>query len=162
MNTLLNFILHLAILASLGMAVFSAYTLIRKSTSAEAFKLSLSLLVGFLIYMLSKALGLSIPELIFKSLENTSPIKFAVLSAFLSSMLGVAVSMVMVSAMKRSKAVSLRMSLMMFSFIIVAFIDVYAKTYAVDSPLGGINTALIPNMSFILGLVMYNLLYVDK
>lgn len=114
-----------------------------------------AMITGFLIYFGSKSIGISIPAMIAASVQNTNPIVFGFFGLILPSAAGVLVSWYCMKNMRRSEIIASRVVILISAFIAVMFGDVYASTYQIGTVADSMNVALLPNLTFVVGLTLY-------
>ena len=156
MTTFFNILTHLLIVIGvIGMFVFVALMIMSETNWLEKIIKTAAMVTGFLIYFGAKSLGISIPTMIMASVQNTNPIIFGVFGLVLPSAAGIFVSWYCMKNMRRSEIIASRIVILLAAFIAVMFGDVYATTYQITELEAGLNTALLPNLTFIVGLMLY-------
>ncbi len=157
-----NFVIHaLIIVSSAGLVTFMFLLVTDSGTTEEGLIRTMACATGFLVYMGAKAVGLSMPELMFKGLEQSAPIKISTLALILPGPVGWAVAWYCTSSLQSSKIIAARVVLLFSVFILTAFVDVYIATYAVSEFKGELNKALMPNLTFVVGILLYTIFKVD-
>lgn len=113
-------------------------------------------LVGFLIYFAANALGLSIPSLMLKAISTTNPGAIGLFGAVAPAAAGVIVAWYCLRTLKKSEELAFRLLVLLSTFIIVLFGDVYVASLA-NKELGphGLNVSLLPNATFVIGICLY-------
>lgn len=106
-----------------------------------------------LTVFLAKAIGLSIPELLTRSLSITNPIRFTALGIVSPAALGILVAWYFVAAIRNRDDRSLRVMIFVGGLMVFIFSDVYAA--AVQAAGFGPTGALAPNVSFLLAVALY-------
>jgi hypothetical protein len=158
---ILNAVVHITIIASILAFIGSAITLAftyGKPSAFETFLRFLAIVAGFLIYAGSRAVGLSMPELILSSI-NQSGLGGDVFKTFIiPAGAGIASTWLIIHGLKDSKAIAVRVSLMLATFVLVLLVDSYFSTYSFENP-GGLNKFLVPNLVFALASVLYAVLF---
>jgi hypothetical protein len=118
----------------------------------------ISAVVGVFIYIGAKGIGLSLTELIMLGVQLTSPLGFGLSAVLLPSATGVIVAWYFINQLRKSEDIAARIMILIMSFIVIMFGDVYVATYSVSDNFDGYNRALLPNLSFIIGLAIYIIL----
>ena len=117
----------------------------------------ISLLAGFITFLGSRAVGLSVPNLLFKAISIHSLISISSLMCFIiPSFAGVFAAWFILKAINEpgQENISFRFLLMIVSLIIMLFIDIYISFF--DKNLSNqINTYLLPNLLFVLSIMLY-------
>jgi len=113
-------------------------------------------LTGFLIYFGSTAVGLSIPSLMLQAISTTHPASIGVFGGVAPAAAGIIVAWYCLRTLKKSEELGLRLLVLLSTFIIVLFGDVYVASLANKelSP-QGLNVSLLPNLTFTIGICLY-------
>lgn len=151
-NLITNVLIVLAMLAMIsfiGLLIFSG-------SSLQILIRILATVTGFLIYFGAKAVGLSIPSLMLSAISTTTPASIGVLGILLPGLAGMIVAWYCLKSIKKSEEVGLRLVILISTFIVVLFGDAYMASLgtAVTSQ-QGINVALLPNLTFTVGIALY-------
>lgn len=161
MATIWNFILHVAILCSAFGLAGAVYLLVKAAPSVEEIVIrTMACGVGFLVYAAATAMGISIPQLLFSSLQETNFFLAAFSGAIFPAAFGVFVAWICIRALKRGGVFVARLVGLFSVFILIGFVDTYTLSYSVNTK-GEMNKLLMPNISFIVGVVMYIIFKVD-
>ncbi len=113
-----------------------------------------ALVAGFLIYFTIRAIGFSIPDLIVQSVFGRAPLSFGIVGGLLPLIIGIAVTWYCLDAMKRKGSLPGRIVILISTFILTLFIDVYVAVIKV--PTGDkLDTSLLPNLTFVIGLSLF-------
>lgn len=156
MTTFFNILTHLLIIIGIaGMFVFITMMITSERYWLEKIIKTVAMITGLLIYFGSKSIGISIPVMILVSVQNTNPIIFGLFALVLPSAAGVFVSWYCMKNMRRSEIIASRIVILISAFIAVMFGDVYASTYQIGNSAEAMNTALLPNLTFVVGLTLY-------
>lgn len=141
------------------MAIFFSFRLIsdkfESGEKEEGLILIAAAVLATFIYFTSKAFDISIPNLIFKGLTQSDIFSFKLfLGSFFSGAIGSLIAWYIISKLNKSSEIALRIILLMIIFMVVLFGDVYVTSWGVESN-SGFNKALIPNVSFVIGVLGY-------
>ena len=117
-----------------------------------------SAMTGFLTYFGSKAIGLSIPDIMMKAIATTNPFSFGLFALLVPSATGYLVAWYTLRRIKQSDDIASRLVIMFMTFILVMFCDVYAATYQVQLPKSQTMKALVPNLTFTVAMSLYVIL----
>jgi|SRR5829696_3997762 len=113
-------------------------------------------LTGFLIYFGSQAVGLSIPSLMLAALSTTNPVSIGIFGAVAPASAGIVVAWYCLRVIKKSEELGLRLLVLLSTFIIVLFGDVYVASLANrEFTQQGLNVSLLPNLTFTIGICLY-------
>lgn len=167
-----NFIIHLLILFGILSFMYYTYFHINEQfkTESQPDKTEGLILCGAVIfstflYFATKAFGISIPELLFEGMKQTTPFSFKIIMGRLfPGLLGVLVSWFIVSMLKSNDVLAKRIIIIILVLTILLFGDVYVSSFATEVGAIGvdkekafthINTALLPNAIFVIGVIGY-------
>lgn len=120
----------------------------------------LSAVSGMFVYIGARAVGISIPELMLNGMEVA---QFAIVGlswVVLPSSTGVLVAWIITRQLHKGEDYASRIINMVLTFVIVMFSDIYVASYSYDHD-SAFNKALLPNLSFILSLMIYIVLRYD-
>jgi len=156
---ILNGLVHISVLIGLLLFLRETYLLISDAPNHTERKYRLlALSLGFLIFLGARAVGLDVPELIAISLSRTTPVRFAITGVLLPAGGGVLAAWLLQHGRRRSTTADhrVRLTILLSTFTTVLFADVYAELSAstAASP-GQMNTHLLPNLTFFIGLSLY-------
>ncbi len=156
-----NSLLHLAVLLStLLLGAFLLKLITGERNHIENSIRAMACAVGFLIYMGSKAIGGSIPQLLFGGMQEAMPIRITLVGGLFPAAVGWIVAFFCIWSLRKGESFVSRIIILFGVFIFTAFVDTYILTYSIDKTSNEINKALMPNISFIVGVVMYVVLNV--
>lgn len=156
MTLFFNILTHLLIIVGiLAMFVFVGIMVKAETVWLERIIKASTLVTGLLIYFGAKTVGISIPAIIMSSVQNTNPIIFGLFALILPSLAGIFVSWYCIKNMNRSEIIASRVVILISAFIAVMFGDIYASTYQLQNTSDTMNTALLPNLTFVVGLMLY-------
>ncbi|MDZ7704561.1 MAG: hypothetical protein U5L04_08780 [Trueperaceae bacterium] len=146
---------HLFIVLSvLGCAFLVVRTIVDTHTRAESVVRSVASVVGVFVYVITKALGVTLPQTIIEGVASVSLNRALVMWVVPSALLGWVVAFVLLRSLRRS-GIAIRMVIFIATLLILFFTDTYAATFEV----GGLaNNALMPNIAFVIGLGFYVML----
>lgn len=162
MVAIFNFLLHIVIVAGFIGLVFVSAKLAWFYQSPSEFERSirvLSCVVGFLIYIGSRAVGLSMPELMMSAIAQGSFVNTFVLAILLPAGVGVAVTWFIINRLQHSHAIALRSLLMLIVFVLFLLVDSYAVAFGESVNGENINKFLLPNMIFTLSVSLYAIFF---
>lgn len=114
-----------------------------------------SAMTGFLIYFGAKAVGFSIPELMMHAVATTHSFTFGVFAMILPAAAGMLVAWYSIRCIERDEDIAMRVVIMITTFILVMFVDVYGATYRVTLGEGEIMKSLVPNLIFTVAMSLY-------
>ncbi len=114
-----------------------------------------ALTTGFLIYVGAKAVGISIPQLMLGGISTTNPLTVGLLGVIFPSFLGTIVAWYCLKNLNKSEDIAARLIILITSFIVVMFGDVYVESYSNGTHFNGLNVSLLPNLTFTVGLSLY-------
>jgi hypothetical protein len=140
---------HVVTVAGIAALIYGAYlAVVATKTTSERIIRGMALTAGSFAYFLSKALGLSLPELVMDSVQAGNLISFVTIATLMPALAGYLLIRYIMVCMKRHDAIAIRVMLMLSALVLVMFADVYiaAAGQAKTSDL----RALAPNMSFLL------------
>jgi hypothetical protein len=156
MTVFFNVVTHLLIILGVaGMFAFVGLMIKSEDQWLEKIIKTLAMVAGFLIYFGAKAVGISIPAMMLASVQNTNPIVFGFFGLVLPSAAGIFISWYCMKNMRRSEVIASRIVILISAFIAVMFGDVYASSYQVETLKESMNAALLPNLTFVVGLTLY-------
>lgn len=156
-NNTFNVIPHVLIVVSLFgfliliiKTIFSPQDVTEKTVRMSAFT------SGFLIYYGSKVLGISIPVMMIKSLVITNPFSIGLFGILIPSLTGYFVAWFCMRNIRKSDNVAARLIILVVTFIIVLFSDVYATAFDANPVKEtGLEITLLPNLTFTIALSLY-------
>ena len=113
----------------------------------------LSVVVGLFIYIGSKALGISLPEVILESIRSVS-VGMTILTWGLPSFfVGWFIAWYVTRTLRRrDDDINIRVLLMVTTILVLIFTDTYAQAFGFGQLSG---TAFVPNMLFVVGLGLH-------
>jgi hypothetical protein len=158
MAQILNIITHIMIISGiLGLIFYIGFSVYNEPIMFEKIILIISAMTGFLIYFGSRALGISIPSLMMSSISVSNPIKMGIFSIIIPGAVGVAVAWYCLWCLRKHIDIAFRVVIMISTFVVTLFGDVYAASYTV-SKTGTIDISLLPNLTFTIGMGLYIIL----
>jgi hypothetical protein len=147
---------HLFILASIiTMFVFIWHTIIREKNKLEQIIRISAFVTGFLVYFGARATGFSIPEMMLVSITSINKWVLGLKAILFPAAAGTTVGWFCVKSLNRGLDVATRIVILLATFIMTVFTDVYARTYDIPRVEGEFAKALLPNLSFTVGLTLY-------
>ena len=167
MEIFFNIILHLIIISGIFFMIYYSVLIIKSANNdTEKFIRMLSLLTGFLLFLGSKAIGLSLPDTIFRSIVIPQLFSFStVIQIIIPSCAGTFAAWFLLKFLKRKdrQDVAFRFFLILASLIFMLFAEVYIEVYKIDSISNQvINRNLLPNLTFVLALLLYTIFNYHK
>lgn len=149
-------LVHVLIVGTVFLMIGVAISVISKeSNDFERIILGASLATGFLIYVAARALGISIPSVMARSIATANPFGIAAMGLVFPSICGTAVAWFCLRMMKKDEDIAKRVALLLTTLIITMFSDVYIAL-APDMGLTNGKYAL-PNVTFVLGVTIYTI-----
>ena len=147
-------ILHLLILAAIASMIAVVFSLIfRDRNRHERVMRLIALSGGLLVFLGAKNSGISMPSLIFLSIDNTGGAIHAFLSFFLPGALGLGVTYMLFRSISNIDGADKRFYyflIMLSTWICTLFIDSYLGSFSSES-----NTQLMTiNISFVVGIII--------
>ena len=143
----------LIILGILGIFYFIGYLIISVKDTVERILRTSALTTGFLIYYGSKLVGLSIPSFMIKAISTLNPFTIGFFGIIFPGFIGTIVAWYCVKNINKHEDVAARTVILITTFIVVLFGDVYSVTFQFGH--GYINEILLPNLTFTIGLCLY-------
>jgi hypothetical protein len=80
---------------------------------------------------------------------------FGAINVIVPAATGVLVAWYCVRNIRSDEDIAARVVILLATFVLVIFTDVYAATYRTNIETGSINAALMPNLTFTVGLALY-------
>lgn len=150
-------ITHLLIVVGTGLLVYFTIQLITRapSTGEKVVRL-LALLAGFLSFVGARAIGMNVPDLLFRALQTTNPFRFGILELLLPGLVGAVVAWFLLRSVadREHEAMAFRLMILVTTFVLMLFAEIYAVSFTYASE--ATNAAhLLPNLSFAIGLSLY-------
>ncbi|MBM3329983.1 MAG: hypothetical protein FJY67_11045 [Calditrichaeota bacterium] len=115
--------------------------------------LTASAMTGFLIYYGSKALGITIPEVMMGAMSTTS-LSLAFWAFLVPSASGMLLAWYSIRCIHSGIELAYRVLILISTFILVMFIDVYKEVFGASVDKSGLRY-LLPNLSFTISLSLY-------
>ena len=133
------------------LAILLLLTIAKAELGLEKLIRVLALVVGFLGYFGARAVGLTIPQMLFSALKESDPVWFSALSLIGALPLGLLVSWYLTRMLKKGDDFAYRFSILVGTFVTTLFAELLATALEV-----GLTTAtLAPNVAFTIGLGIY-------
>jgi hypothetical protein len=162
MNIFLNVVTHIIILFGiLGMLGFIIKMIVSGENPLEKIIRIFALVVGFLLYFITRAVGISVPQVIVNSLAGITPLSFGIVGMLVPLVVGVLVAWYCLDAMGRQSNLPGRVVILISTFILTLFTDIYVAVIKVPSR-NQIDTNLLPNLTFVIGLLLFVVFNVKK
>ena len=116
-----------------------------------------SIITGFIIFYGSKAVGLSMPQLILSSLKLADPIVYASGIGLSVSIISYFVTRYFINVTKKNAKTAVRLTTMVSVFVLLILADIFISLDSRDLKLDEMEQKLIliPNISFVLGVALY-------
>ena len=159
MAGIFTILVHAALLFAAFGQFYLLLSVILRFSSYEHEKLmrGLSAACGLLIYVGSKALGLSIPTFIYESLSTTVPISIGLLGVIAPSVMGFVIAWYVVRYLNSKDAVrnvvGMRVLTMIMTYVFFLYCDAYVATYGTGQSKDFVY--LLPNLTFVLSILLY-------
>jgi GYF domain 2 len=115
---------------------------------------------GLLIFFGAKSLGVSIAELTASAASLSHPLTFGFFGILTPSAIGVMLSWYFVNSLNRSSNIVIRAMILVGTFSIIQFADVYLRAVS-DSTQLKPDKSLVPNLAFIISIMLYAILRYD-
>lgn len=148
---------HLIIIFGIFALIYAIGLMIRHeaNTLEKAIRISAAL-TGFLIYLSTRIFNISIPYFAIISVSITNPIMFGIINIFIPSASGCVLAWYSIHCINRCEDTASRILILISSFIVVMFGDVYAALFQ-KMGLGDPETVrmLTPNLTFIIAISLY-------
>lgn len=126
-----------------------------KGDIEEGFLLVGTIILAAFIYIASKMIGLSIPNLLFDGLQQADALSFKILlGSIVSSSIGFLLSWYITNKLSDDKDIAIRILLFIITLTILLFGDVYVGSWGTGNQ-DGFNKALLPNILFVVGVLGY-------
>lgn len=162
MQIFLNLVLHALLIGSMFAFIASAVLLVFKTdNSLERAIRAGAVFSGAMVVLGARAAGLSFGDFIVESMSATT-LKgnvAAVAGAVVPSSLGVGLSMHLLRAFKRNETIAIRILGFVGTLAAMQFAEIYAA--AVDTRGLDLGKVAIPNISFVVGIILYIVLKFD-
>ena len=154
-----SFLTHIAIISAMFVFVSQLTSIVAKNIKTNNFTKhfirSISVIVGLFIYIGARGSGLPVTSLILSGTELTTPITFSLFSLFLPFISGFFTTWYFLKIFQKDSEITYRLSIILMSFIIIMFGDVYVATYSRANSFYGYNKSLLPNLLFLMGVAIY-------
>lgn len=124
----------------------------------EGFIRTLALVIGFIVYFVSKSAGVSIPSLLLSSILVINPIFFIITGVIIPLFTGAFVAWYILRKINEHNNYAYRICLLIGVLVVSLFTDVFVSAYASPS----VNKLLIPNLTFIVGIGFYIIFRFNK
>ena len=145
------------LLAGVGMVVLIISIISSTHTSAERFMRALSAASGFIIYVGAKAVGISLPDLMFRGLSISFPVAVGILGICIPAAAGYFTAWYVIwhlnSKDTQKNAVAMRLLTIVVTFIFFLYSDSYLATYGEQADQKIV--LLLPNLTFVLTILLY-------
>jgi len=162
MTTLLNIITHIIIIAGIIAILGFIIRMIQKgSGKLERLIRVFAVIAGFLIYFTIRVIGLSIPVLVVNLLKSTETLPFRLLAIVLPALIGILVAWYCLDAMRRQADLPARVVILISTFILTLFIDVYVAVFSISTG-AQLGSNLLPNLAFVIGLSLFVIFNVKR
>ena len=162
MNTFFNIVTHLIIIVGIfAMFGFIIKMIAKGGSTLEKLIRVFALIVGFLIYFISRAVGISIPDLIVRSLVGITPLSFGIVGMLFPLIIGILLAWYCLDAMGRRSNLPGRVVVLISTFILTLFTDVYVAVFRLPTA-NELHTNLLPNLTFVIGLMLFVIFNVKR
>jgi hypothetical protein len=159
MVALFTLLLHLTLLLAAVGQLFLIATIINALSprESEKFMRGLSAAAGFLIYVGAKAIGISIPDLLFRGLAISYPITIGLLGILFPAIIGYVLAWYVTRHLNSTDAMknvlAMRALTMIVTLVFFLYCDAYLATYGDRNEKDVV--LLLPNLTFVLSVLLY-------
>lgn len=144
---------HLIIWSGL-VAIFAAIQIaVWKGSGFEHIIRLSAFLAGPLVLLAGKAMGVSMIDVLFRSISLTNPFAMGFLGLLFPGALGVLLAWFFIRGLKRSSDIATRIMIFIGTTVMFQFGEVYAAAYQQSG--GAIDANFAPNITFTLALLLY-------
>ncbi len=162
MNIFLNVVTHIIILAGIvSMLGFLIKMIVSGESSLEKVIRLFATISGFLLYFIIRAVGASAPQFIINPLAGSTPMFFGIVGMLIPLMIGVLTAWYCLDAMGRQSNLPGRVVILISTFILTMFTDIYVAVMKIPSS-DRIDTNLLPNLTFVIGILLFVVFNVKK
>lgn len=157
MATVFNVLTNVLIVTSvLAMIFFIGRLIFSGRGELEVAVRSMAAVAGFLIYVGSQAVGLSIPSFMLSAIGTASPFTVGFLGIVLPGAAGVVVAWFCLMNIRQAEELGSRLVVLLSTFIVALLGDAYVATLGTDvTSEQGIDLSLLPNLTFTVGIALY-------
>ena len=138
---------------TIASVIFRAHEPVERIIRSSAFSSAI------LIFFGARAFGISISEMIIRAVMVYKPFAFGLVGVIFPSIIGIAVAWYFINSIKRSANVALRIMILVGTFAVIQFADVYFT--AIKEVGFIIDKALVPNLAFTLSISLFVILKYD-
>lgn len=157
MALLLFVLVNLLVLAALGATlVFLKNVILSNPDSIEKLLRGAAFGSGLLIYVASKAMGMSIPELMGSALAVAAPLSFGFLGVVFPAVIGTFVAWYCLRLINQDDNKAARILVLFSAFFFTMFADTYASM-ATQAATSTSVDLILPNITFVLSVVLYTI-----
>ena len=154
MNIILNVLTHSIIIFGIVLMLGFIIAMIAKGhPNMEKLIRGIALIAGFLIYFTIRAIGISIPTWIVEALQH-GKMMFAVAGLLVPSVFGIVITWACLDAWRRKNDLSARLVILISTFILFLFTDVYVAVFRLTTN-ARLDINLLPNLAFVIGLSLF-------
>lgn len=158
MDTFFNIITHILIIVGLISMMFFISKIIKSEIEAntiEGLILICTTVFSLFIYFASKGFNISIPNLLFESLNESDTFSIRILfGSILTASVGVLLSWYITNQLEKNTIFGTRIVILFSTLMIVLFGDVYISSFNINS-FSNVNKTLLPNVTFVIGILGY-------
>jgi len=156
MTWILIILTHVCIIFGMLAIIYFVQLMIRKETNTlEKVIRTAAAMTGFLIYFGARAIGVTIPDIMMDAITASNPITFGFFAILMPTASGLLVTWYTIKCIKRNEDTASRIVIMLTTFILVMFADVYAATYINDIETAHMKKSLVPNLIFTISMSLY-------
>lgn len=161
MSMMLNLLIHFVIIVGVIAFIFAGIALIvnphDKDIADPQFEVILRIIAvfaGLLAYYSSRAVGVSIPEIMLQAFAKKDIVDYA-LYIFLGPVVcGLLMASICIKRIESDRDIASRVTLLFMALTLFVFVESYIKSFEVDAN-SPINYYLLPNAVFILTVLLY-------
>jgi hypothetical protein len=152
----LNIITHLFIIVGiLAMVGYIAQMIAMAEGILERLIRVPSIIAGFLIYFMTRAIGWSFPNLIIQSFVDKGAVSFGLIGIVLPAVFGALLAWASLDALKhKEQLLAGRVVILVVTFMLTLFIDVYVAVFSFSTKVA-LDVNLLPNLSFLIGICLF-------
>ncbi len=137
---------QLLIMLTIGSQLYIAITVIARSNGAEQYVRIMSFATGFLMFLISRALGITFADLMLAAHSQDRTILIIIIGALFPFVVGIFVSELTIVALRMGVPVPIRMVLMLAAFTTSQ--AAYTNFIALTSNIVTLDKAFIPNLCY--------------
>jgi len=141
------------IMATVGSQLYIAINVIMKSEGAEQYVRAMSFATGFLLFLISRALGITFADMMLIANETQGNWMMFLIGGVFPFMIGILISEVTIIALRLGTPVPIRMVLLAAAFTLSQ--AAYTNFVALTSKVTTLDKAFIPNLAYAIAVGMW-------